>query len=91
MRKHHWNLTSLFSAATVFVLLLGALARVGFAEMTSVQLFTAVPVTPSGPVTSPQQALSFAETALVLACDTTPVATISSTPDGTGASSWITS
>jgi hypothetical protein len=45
-------------------------------------VFEEIAVTGSGAVTDPSLAVSFAQTALVLACDAAPMATLSSTPDG---------
>ncbi len=55
-------------------------------SVTSTKLFDAVPVTGSGAQTDPSLAVSFARKNVTLTCNKTPVtATISSTPDGTGA------
>src|SRR5712692_8962895 len=51
------------------------------AQINSIQLFDAVPVTKSGPVTN--EVVTFGETELVLACPAVPSATISSDPEGT--------
>src|SRR5437867_2230523 len=53
------------------------------AQIHSIKLFDAVPVTTSGPIVHASEAVAFGETKLVLLCPAVPSAIISSDPFGT--------
>ena len=69
------------TAVAMLVTLAGTLFAAG---QTTIKLFNGTPVSNSGVITSPEQAISFDEVALTLNCPAEPTGILSGTADGTG-------
>ena len=81
LRILHWSVR----AVMAWVLLVAALpAPEAAAQLRTIKLFDASPVTDSGPIGQAHEAVVFGETALVLACPGVPWAVISGDLQGTG-------
>lgn len=81
--KVHVMTRKLLFVGSLVLLLVTGIDQV-FAQQTSIKLFDATPTFGSGPQTSPDEAIPFASTTLILNFAPGDTAVISSTPDGTG-------
>ncbi|HXJ78036.1 MAG TPA: hypothetical protein VMS64_05060 [Candidatus Methylomirabilis sp.] len=77
----HWSVRSIAACALVLAALPAPEAA---AQIRTIKLFDASPVTQSGPIGQAHEAVVFGETALVLACPAVPWAVVSSDLQGTG-------
>jgi hypothetical protein len=85
-RAGGWTMKKLLTSVVIsFVgFIISGPENLVFAQQTSIKLFDARPTFATGPVTSPAEATSFANTSSILIFASGDTAVISSTPDGTG-------